>query len=76
MYLMLRNNTCHFRFVVPPHCRHTIGKREIRKSLKTGDKRKAQIQAIVLTGNLFAELEGIEPPTQVEFSLKEVSVEL
>ena len=34
MYLQLRNNTYHFRFVVPPEYRSIVGKREIKQSLK------------------------------------------
>ncbi len=58
MFLLLRNNTHHFRFVIPPHLRSQIGKREIRKSLQTGNKREAQRQALILAGQVYSELNG------------------
>ena len=59
MSIQLRNHTYHFRFVVPPAYRAIVGKQEIRPSLKTGNKRIAQHKAIVLAGQVIAELEGI-----------------
>ena len=59
MYIQLRNHTYHFRFVVPPAYRAIVGKQEIRQSLKTGNKRIAQHKAIVLAGQVIAELEEI-----------------
>ena len=59
MSIQLRNHTYHFRFVVPPAYRAIVGKQEIRQSLKTGNKRIAQHKAIVLAGQVIAELEGI-----------------
>jgi len=31
----------HLRLAVPKHLRHTIGKREIKKTLRTGNRREA-----------------------------------
>ena len=39
-----------------------MGKQEIRQSLKTGNKRIAQHKAIVLAGQVIAELEGMSDP--------------
>lgn len=57
MYLCLRNNTYHFRFVIPPEYRERFGKREIRQTLHTGNKREAQRQAIMLAAKVYSDLE-------------------
>lgn len=52
LFLCLRGNTYHFRRVVPLKLRPYLGKREFRKSLKTGNKLEGQ-RKVLLINNKF-----------------------
>jgi len=50
LFLCLQGNTYHYRKVVPVFFRPLLGKREIKKSLHTGNKLEARHKALLLAG--------------------------
>lgn len=68
MYLQNRNGIYYFRWRVPDRLRHVYGRREIRQSLRTGNKREAQQQAVVLAAQVLNRHE--QPPTALQAPLQ------
>ncbi|SFA92967.1 hypothetical protein SAMN04515620_10882 [Collimonas sp. OK607] len=55
-YLLLRPSGYYFRFAIPHDLRQRIGKSEIRKSLRTHDRRAALLMAANMSANVLQKL--------------------
>ncbi|MEY9531155.1 DUF6538 domain-containing protein [Sinorhizobium fredii] len=79
-YLIEKNGTFHFRIVIPKHKRPNFGTGEIRRTLKTKDRKEAIIKCAPLLdyfSKLFKASEGIPTPDAITLSqLKEVALNL
>ena len=57
-YLMLRPSGYYFRFAIPLHLRPLLGKSEIRKSLRTHDRRAALLMAANMSATVLQKLKA------------------
>lgn len=57
-YLLLRPSGYYFRFAIPLDLRQSIGKSEIRKSLRTHDRRAALLMAANMSANVIQKLKA------------------